>query len=136
LTKADSLKKTETAAGKSGREPKDAIRYKRQELYRETFGYFERKAYRILDLAKYEPREAKEMVKETHRELKGVQMSRDQFRTVYDLLDKAWEKANWYLKKKYEDKHKEWTQRMQSHIERWTSLLEKPVLARERKSHS
>ena len=104
---------------------KDTIRHKRQELCQETFRHFERKALQILDLAKREPNEAKEMIKETQRELKGVRMSRDQFQQIRNMLNKAWESANLHLGQSYKDKHEDWAQRMQRHIDRWTSLLEK-----------
>ena len=103
----------------------EAIKYKRQEFYKINYDYFLKKAYDALSTADYHPREAKSMVKEIQQELRGTHMNKSQFQEVHKILNRTWEKASYRLKEAYQRKHKEWLERMQEHIERWSRLLEK-----------
>lgn len=107
---------------------KEILNLKRAEVHRDTYKYFRNRALDALEEAKHEPREAKSTVKEIHRELKGVQMNREQFQDVHDILNKAWEEASEHLKQGYQKRlsnHQGWVERMQGHIERWRGLIEK-----------
>lgn len=106
----------------------ETIKYRRWELYKSNYDYFLSKAYDALSTTRYNPREAKSMVKEIQQELKGTQMASEQFQEVHKVLNKAWEEATYRLKEAYQrrqQKHQDWLARMQGHIERWSELIQR-----------
>jgi hypothetical protein len=111
------------------KEANEVIGFRRQELWDSNYNHFRSKASDALNTAHHgDPREAKSKVKDVQRDMKGTQMSKPQFQAIHDLLDDAWQKANSRLKEAYREgqqKHEEWRDRMEGHIERWSNLIQK-----------
>lgn len=111
------------------KEAKDAIKNRREELCQSNFYNFRSRASNTLDSAKYgDAREAKSNIKKIQIDMKNTLMNKNQYQEIRDLLDQAWQVASARLKQEYEEKqqrHKEWRNRMEDRIERWTELLEK-----------
>ena len=104
------------------KEANEVIKFRRQELWESNYNYFRSKASDALNTAHYgDPREAKSKVKDVHLKMKGTQMSKSQFQEIHDLLDDAWQKA----KSRLQEKHEEWRDRTEGHIERWSDLIQK-----------
>jgi hypothetical protein len=103
------------------REAKAAIRERREWLSELHYDHMRNVAGHCLSLADDNPREAKESVKRANAEMKQHPMNSVQYDEIRQLLDRAWELAS----QTASGRHHEWRQRMESHIERWTELIEK-----------
>lgn len=96
------------------------LRSRRDELRRAQYDRLERAANAALNTAvDGDIREAKDAIKRTQRDLKTAYMTREQRDLVRDILNDAWQRTSARSK----EKQREWRERQEGHIERWTQRL-------------
>jgi hypothetical protein len=122
-----------TTHGRLTREDRDAcwsrwqrakaqINARREHLLERTFLEFRDQANEALNMAySGEPRDAKTRVKEIQQRKRSAYMTREKFEVINAILDDAWAKASERLR----ERHREWRDKQEGHIQRWTELLEK-----------
>jgi len=103
------------------REAQTAIRERRAWLSELHYDHMRDVAGSCLSLAHSDPRAAKEKVKRANAEMKQHPMNSVQYTDIRRMLDEAWELASLTASAR----HHEWRHRMESHVERWTELIEK-----------
>jgi hypothetical protein len=103
------------------REAKAAIRDRRAWLSELHYDHLRDVAGDCLNLAHSDPRVAKDRIKRANAEMKQQPMNSVQYSEVRRMLDEAWELASHTSS----ERHHEWRQKMESHVERWAELLEK-----------
>ena len=81
-----------------------------------------------LSLAHTDPRGAKDRIKQANADMKHKPMNSIQYSEVRRTLDEAWEIAT----RTASERHHEWRNKMEDHVQRWTELMEKneDVIAR------
>jgi hypothetical protein len=103
------------------REAKAAVRERREWLQELHFNHMRGIAEECLSLAHSNSRVAKERVKAANAEMKQKPMNSTQYADIHRMLDEAWELAS----QTASERHHEWRERMESHIQRWEELTEK-----------
>jgi hypothetical protein len=101
-------------------EVNELLRARRQEVGEFNFGEFERQAYEAVQEASYDPKRAKEHVREVQNSIRNSIMSKFQFGEIHRLLDRAWEEASEALRRR----HSEWEDHQRSKIDRKRELIE------------
>ena len=94
---------------------RDTLRYKQDSMCDLNFSEFKSEAYKAIDTARHDPREAKNMVKQIQSDLRNTYMKKHQYEEVRTILDEAWRKAS----AEQQQAHEAWRERMEGCIERW-----------------
>jgi hypothetical protein len=103
------------------REAKAAVRERREWLSELHYDHMRGVASNCLNLAHSDPKAAKEQIKSANAEMKQNPMNTEQYSSIREMLDHAWEAAS----RTAREKHDEWRERMENHVERWSELYEK-----------
>ena len=103
------------------RAAKQEIRERRNYLSDLNYQHMHSVAEACLGIAHSDPRETKKKIQAANGEMKQRSMSREQYAEIQGILDRAWELASYAAKQR----QNEWRERMEGHIARWVSLMEK-----------
>lgn len=103
------------------REAKAAVRERREWLSELHYDHMRAIAGDCLALAHRDPRAAKEKVKRANAEMKQKPMKSTYYSDIRQTLDEAWKVAS----DTASQRHHDWRERMEGHIQRWTELVEK-----------
>ena len=103
------------------RAAKQEIRARREYLSNLNYEHMRDLAEGCLSLTHADPREAKKKVQEAQAEMKQHPLEKEQYSEIRHMLDRAWATASETAKQK----HDEWRERMERHVEHWMELTEK-----------